>query len=455
MNEKNLEVCILAAGFGTRMRSSIPKVMQTLAGRPLLGHLFNSVEKLNPEKIHVVVGPEIDSVRPSFPNQNINWVTQAERLGTGHAVMQALPHFGKDVRLLILLGDAPLISTNTMQELISSDAPLTVLTSNVDDPQGYGRIIRDHGASILAIIEERDATQQQILIKEINTGVMAINSRNLSEWLPKLSRTNAQGELLLTDIVAIANEQAIEVHACVTEDELEVRGVNTFVQLGDLERSLQQRYARDLQEAGVHLVDPQRFDQRGELVCGSDVYIDVNNIFEGQVTLGDGVRVGANCHIIDSVIEDGTIIKDYSHLQGCHVGPNSQLGPYARLRPGTFLGNEVTIGNFVEIKNTVIGKNTKASHLTYLGDAKIGESVNIGAGTITCNYDGLKKYQTRIEDNVFVGSNTAFVAPIVIGEGSTIGAGSTITKDVDANVLGLSRAKQRTIADWTRPEDQD
>ena len=310
MNEKSLEVCILAAGFGTRMRSSIPKVMQSLAGRPLLGHLFNSVEKLNPQKIHVVVGPEIDSVRQSFPSQNINWVTQAERLGTGHAVMQALPHLGKDVRLLILLGDAPLISTNTMQALISSDAPLTVLTSNVDDPQGYGRIIRDHGGSISAIVEERDATQQQILIKEINTGVMAINSRSLSEWLPKVSRTNAQGELLLTDIVAIANEQAIEVNACATEDKLEVRGVNTFVQLGDLERSLQQRYARDLQEAGVHLVDPHRFDQRGELVCGSDVYIDVNNIFEGQVTLGDGVRVGANCHIIDSVIEDGTIIKD-------------------------------------------------------------------------------------------------------------------------------------------------
>ena len=455
MNEKSLEVCILAAGFGKRMRSNIPKVMQSLAGRPLLGHLINSVEKLNPDKIHVVVGPEIDAVRQSFPSQNINWVTQTARLGTGHAVMQVMPYLGKDVRLLILLGDAPLITANTMQELVNSDAPLTVLTSTIDNPHGYGRILRDHGESISAIVEQRDATQQQLLIKEINTGVMATNSKNLSEWLPKLSRTNAQGEFLLTDIVAIANEQAMVVSPFVTEDKLEVSGVNTFMQLADLERSLQQRYAKDLQEAGVHLVDPKRFDQRGELVCGSDVYIDANNIFEGHVTLGDGVRVGANCHIIDSVIEDGTIIKDYSHLQGCHVGPNSQLGPYARLRPGTFLENEVTIGNFVEVKNTMIGKNTKASHLTYLGDAKIGEAVNIGAGTITCNYDGLKKYQTLIEDNVFVGSNTAFVAPIVIGEGSTIGAGSTITKDVDSNVLGLSRAKQRTISDWKRPEDQD
>ena len=455
MNEKSLEVCILAAGFGKRMRSNTPKVMQSLAGRPLLGHLINSVEKLNPDKIHVVVGPEIDTVRQSFPSQNINWVTQTARLGTGHAVMQVMPYLGKDVRVLILLGDAPLITANTMQELINSDAPLTILTSTIDNPQGYGRILRDHGESISAIVEERDATQQQMLIKEINTGVMATDSKNLSEWLPKLSRTNAQGEFLLTDIVAIANEQAIVVSPIVTEDKLEVSGVNTFMQLADLERLLQQRYAKDLQEAGVHLVDPKRFDQRGELVCGSDVYIDANNIFEGQVTLGDGVRVGANCHIIDSVIEDGTIIKDYSHLQGCHVGPNSQLGPYARLRPGTFLENEVTIGNFVEVKNTMIGKNTKASHLTYLGDAKIGEAVNIGAGTITCNYDGLKKYQTLIEDNVFVGSNTAFVAPIVIGEGSTIGAGSTITKDVDPNVLGLSRAKQRTISDWKRPEDQD
>ena len=455
MNEKSLEVCILAAGFGKRMRSNTPKVMQSLAGRPLLGHLINSVEKLNPDKIHVVVGPEIDTVRQSFPSQNINWVTQTARLGTGHAVMQVMPYLGKDVRVLILLGDAPLITANTMQELVNSDAPLTVLTSTIDNPHGYGRILRDHGESISAIVEERDATQQQMLIKEINTGVMATNSKNLSEWLPKLSRTNAQGEFLLTDIVAIANEQAMVVSPFVTEDKLEVSGVNTFMQLADLERSLQQRYAKDLQEAGVHLVDPKRFDQRGELVCGSDVYIDANNIFEGHVTLGDGVRVGANCHIIDSVIEDGTIIKDYSHLQGCHVGPNSQLGPYARLRPGTFLENEVTIGNFVEVKNTMIGKNTKASHLTYLGDAKIGEAVNIGAGTITCNYDGLKKYQTLIEDNVFVGSNTAFVAPIVIGEGSTIGAGSTITKDVDSNVLGLSRAKQRTISDWKRPEDQD
>ena len=455
MNEKSVEVCILAAGFGTRMRSKLPKVMHSLAGRPLLGHLINSVEKLNPDKIHVVVGPELDSVRRSFPSQNINWVSQTERLGTGHAVMQVIPHLGKDVRLLILLGDAPLITANSMQELINSDAPLTVLTSTIEDPQGYGRIIRDHRESISAIVEERDATHQQMLIKEINTGVMATNSKNLSQWLPKLSCTNAQGEFLLTDIVKIANEQAIVVSPFVTEDKLEVSGVNTFVQLAELERALQQRYAKNLQEAGVHLVDPQRFDQRGELVCGSDVYIDANNIFEGQVTLGDGVRVGANCHIIDSVIENGTIIKDYSHLQGCHVGPNSQLGPYARLRPGTFLENEVVIGNFVEVKNTVIGKNTKASHLTYLGDAKIGESVNIGAGTITCNYDGLKKYQTRIEDNVFVGSNTAFVAPIVIGEGSTIGAGSTITKDVDPNVLGLSRAKQRTIADWIRPKDQD
>ena len=455
MNEKNLEVCILAAGIGTRMNSSIPKVMQPLAGRPMLGHLINSVEELNPTNIHIVVGPETNSVRQAFPSQKINWVTQTERLGTGHAVMQIMPHLNKDARLLILLGDAPLISSKTMQTLIDVNAHLTVLTSVLDDPSSYGRIVRDQEDSILAIVEDRDATEEQKRINEINTGVMAVNANALSAWLPQLSVQNAQKELLLTDIISIANKESVLVKPVIAEDKMEISGVNTFVQLARLERMLQQRYARDLQEAGVNILDPQRFDKRGELLCGSDVFIDANNIFEGRVKLGDRVHIGANCHIIDSIIESDTVIKDYSHLQGCHVGPDSQIGPFARLRPGTFLRKKVTIGNFVEVKNTKIGENTKASHLTYLGDANIGESVNIGAGSITCNYDGLKKYQTRIDDNVFVGSNTAFVAPIVIGAGSTIGAGSVLTKDVEPETLALSRAKQKTVTTWARPKDKD
>ena len=434
------------------MKSTIPKALQLLAGKPLLSHLLASVQVLSPTRIHVVVGPEGDAVKNAFSDDDINWVTQVERRGTGHALMQALPDMWDSSKALILLGDAPLVSTRSMMSLIEGDSPLSVLTVHVDDPTGYGRIVRGGPDHISKIVEERDLMKGQEEIDEINTGVMSAEVSGLREWLPQLKSDNAQNELLLTDIVSVANRASLNVRPVVTDDEIEVTGVNSFGQLTALERALQRRYAQHFLSEGVHIVDPERFDVRGDLTCGKDVFIDVNNVFEGDVTLGDGVRIGANCHLIDTVIESGSVIKDHSHLEGCHVGPQSQVGPFARLRPGTVLKESVAIGNFVEVKNSEIGKGTKASHLTYLGDASIGDSVNIGAGTITCNYDGIDKHRTQIDDNVFVGSNTAFVAPIVIGAGSTIAAGSTITKDVEEGVLALSRGKQKSVVNWKPPE---
>jgi len=454
MSEQKLEVCILAAGMGTRMKSTIPKVLQVLAGKPLLSHLLASVQTLGPKKIHVVVGPESESLKTVFCDDGINWVTQTERRGTGHALMQALPDIADNSKVLILLGDAPLVSARLMKSLIEGDTPLSVLTVCLDDPTGYGRIVRSGSDCISQIVEDRDANEAEAEINEINTGVMVADVQSLREWLPQLKADNAQNELLLTDLVSIASGADLYVRPVLTEDAVEVAGVNSFAQLAELERVLQRRYAHDLMNEGVHIVDPERFDLRGHLSCGRDVFIDVNNVFEGDVTLGDGVRIGANCRVINSVIEPGSVIKDHSHLEGCQVGPESQVGPFARLRPGTVLRESVAIGNFVEVKNSEIGKGTKASHLTYLGDASIGESVNIGAGTITCNYDGIDKHRTRIEDHVFIGSNTALVAPVVIGAGSIIGAGSTITKDVKEGVLALSRVKQKSVINWKRPEDE-
>jgi bifunctional UDP-N-acetylglucosamine pyrophosphorylase/glucosamine-1-phosphate N-acetyltransferase len=452
MSEQNIEICILAAGMGKRMHSTIPKAMQRLAGKPILAHLLQSAQALNPSQIHVVIGPEGNSIKSAFPEMTVNWVTQIDRRGTGHAVLQALPHFDSDSRVLILVGDAPLLSTKTMASLAAVEAPLSVLTATMEDPGGYGRIVKSESGLISEIVEHRDATDLQKQICEINTGVMASSAAHLHDWLPQLDDDNDQGELLLTDIVVLANQAELEVKAFLSKDLLEVTGINSFSQLAALESALQRRRAETLLASGVHIIDPDRFDLRGELECGTDVYIDINCVFEGKVSLGDGVRIGANCSIKDAVIAANSVIKENSVLDDCQVGPESQVGPFARLRPGTLLHSAVSIGNFVEVKNTEVGTGSKASHLTYLGDSVIGSEVNIGAGTITCNYDGVLKHTTRIEDHVFVGSNTAFVAPVTIGARSTIAAGSTITKDVDEGELAISRGKQKSVTNWKRPE---
>ena len=450
-NNKPLEVCILAAGMGSRMCSETPKVLQTLAGKPLLAHLLGSVKHLNPAAIHVVVGQGADAVKARFETwPGINWVHQSARLGTGHAVLQASPHFNRDARVVILLGDAPLVSPATIKGLLQVPADLAVLTVNLKDPSHYGRIIRD-GKRVVGIVEEPDASADQRKITEINTGVMAANVDNLCDWLTLLSDNNAQHEYLLTDIVQHANQAGAVVGACLTNDPLEVMGVNTFSQLAILERNVQKKVATELMDQGVQLMDPERLDVRGSLTVGTGVVIDVNVIIEGEVQLGDQVSVGPNCVIRDSRIGSGTKIRASSMIEEAIVGKGCTVGPFARLRPGAELSDEVAVGNFVEVKKSKLGKGAKANHLAYLGDAMIGEQVNIGAGTITCNYDGVAKHQTHIGDAAFIGSNASLVAPLSIGAGATIGAGSTITRDVQARELALGRGKQKSLPNWQHP----
>lgn len=450
----SLEVCILAAGVGSRMCSDKPKVLQTLAGKPLLAHLLETVSSLSPTKVHVVVGQGAEEVKARFAERtDIEWVYQAERKGTGHAMQQAVPGIDPSSRVLILLGDAPLVKKTTLEALLSVDADLTVLSVDMDEPFNYGRILREH-ERVLGIIEERDATQVQRSINEINSGVMVAKAGKLLSWLEQLTDDNAQKEFLLTDIVRHANDGASTVRAYKTDDPVEVTGINTFTQLAGLERALQLKKAHQLMDQGVQLLDPKRLDVRGNLAAARGVSIDVNVIFEGEVTLGKDVTIGANCLITDSIIGAGSVIKPNSVLEQVIVGERCTVGPFARLRPGAELGDEAAVGNFVEIKKTKLGKGSKASHLTYLGDSTIGSGVNIGAGTITCNYDGVNKYQTLIGDGAFIGSNSSLVAPVSIGAGATIGAGSTITKDVEENVLALGRGKQKSITNWLKPTKQ-
>ena len=448
----DLEVSILAAGIGSRMRSNKPKVLQTLAGKPLLAYLLDVVADLKPSTVNVVIGQGADDVRAAFADiDGINWVYQAERLGTGHAMQQVVPHLNPNSRSLILLGDCPLIRLSTLERLIEVDAPLSVLTVEMDEPFNYGRIIRQ-GDQISRIVEEKDTTEDQKLIEEINTGVMAADTAKLIEWLSDLDNDNAQGEYLLTDIVEHANQSGCQVKGWRVDDAIEVTGINNFAQLADLERALQQRSTQERMLSGVQMMDPARVDIRGHVQTGSGVRIDVNVIFEGEVTLGDDVDIGPNCIVRDSTIESGAIIRANSIVEEASVGAGAIVGPYARLRPGADLSEDVHIGNFVEVKKSKIGKGSKANHLAYLGDATIGEGVNIGAGTITCNYDGANKYQTSIGDAAFIGTNASLVAPVTIGAGATVGAGSTITKDVDAEVLAVSRGKQVSIRNWQRPQ---
>ncbi len=450
---KAIEVCILAAGKGTRMKSSKPKVLHPIAGRPMLRHLVSTVQSLNINNVHVVVGSGADEVKQSFQNDDIDFVLQLEQKGTGHAVMQALPHLDESKRVLILLGDAPLLKAETIEQMLKCECDLGVLTVIQANPFNYGRIIRQHD-QIIEIVEEKDAGDEQRQISEVNTGVMIADVKKLSRWLDRITPENSQGELLLTDIVKMANSDGDVVKGIVAADPIEVQGVNDFEQLSQLERYYQTTIAKQLMQGGVHLMDPNRIDVRGDLKVGADSTIDINCIFEGNVSLGSNVRVGANCKIIDSTIADNVEIKPNSIIEGASLEAGCSVGPFVRLRPGAQLGQDVAIGNFVEVKKTTLGRGSKASHLSYLGDAIIGAGVNIGAGTITCNYDGVNKHITEIQDDVFVGSNTALVAPVVVGQGSTIAAGSTITKQIDADSLAIGRGRQKNLSNWKGPRSK-
>ncbi|MBA54347.1 MAG: UDP-N-acetylglucosamine diphosphorylase/glucosamine-1-phosphate N-acetyltransferase [Pseudomonadales bacterium] len=453
----DLNVVILAAGKGTRMKSRLPKVLQPLAKKPLLAHVLETSFKLNAHKVIVVYGHGGDSVKTEiaahFPDAPIHWVEQAEQLGTGHAVKQALDLLETNTRTLILYGDVPLISEATLSRFLNEVQPgeCGVITVKLDDPTGYGRIVRDHAGVVREIVEEKDAGKEIRKIEEVNTGIMLADSIDLQQWLPTIENKNVQGEYYLTDLVRISNEHDVPVIGCRVKDPIEVEGVNDKRQLAKLERMLQKHLAEKLLLAGATLADPERIDIRGEVSVGQDCFIDVNAIFEGKNSLGDNVQIGPNCLIQNSTIGSNSVIKANSVLENAVVGKDCDIGPYARLRPGTKLSDQVKIGNFVETKNIQMGMASKANHLTYLGDSVIGKDVNIGAGTITCNYDGANKHQTVIGDNAFIGSNSSLVAPVEIGEGATIGAGSTISKDAKGHALTVTRAKQVTLESWTRP----
>lgn len=453
LSQPPLEVVILAAGKGKRMFSDTPKVLHKVAGRPLLQHVVDTALSLQASAVHVVVGHEAQQIEDYFHKAPVQWAMQAEQLGTGHAVAQAMPQVDDDSLVLVLYGDVPLIRADTLETLVAlaHSGALAILTLNSKDPTGLGRIIRDPSGRAIAIVEEKDANPQQKKITETNTGILAVQSSHLQQWLGQLRNDNAQGEYYLTDIVALAVLQGVDVATQIVDDELEVLGVNNKVQLAQLERHYQGRLALQLLESGVTLADPSRIDVRGELRCARDVEIDINCIFEGKVAIGNRVRIGPNVCIKNAVIGDDSVIHANSHIDGATIGAECAVGPFARLRPGTVLNTGSKIGNFVETKKAIIGHGSKVSHLSYVGDATIGRDVNIGAGTITCNYDGVNKFETLIEDNVFVGSNTALVAPVKIGENATIGAGSTITGDVPGRHLAIARGRQRNIEGWEKP----
>ena len=448
----SLDIVILAAGQGTRMRSALPKVLHPVAGKAMLGHVIDTARLLKPQGIHVVIGHGAELVRERLAADDLNFVLQSEQLGTGHAVAQALPALSAE-RVLILYGDVPLIEVETLQRLLQqvSEQQLGLLTVNLNDPTGYGRIVRDEQGVVKAIVEHKDASAEQRLIREGNTGILAVPGKKLGDWLGRLSNSNAQGEYYLTDVIAMAVTDGLVVATEQAADEMEVLGANDRIQLSQLERHYQYRAARRLMVQGVTLIDPARFDLRGEATVGRDVSIDINVILEGQVVIEDGVQIGPNCVIKNSVLRKGAIVKANSHLEGAEVGEGADCGPFARLRPGSVLGAKAHVGNFVELKNAKLGEGAKAGHLSYLGDAEIGARTNIGAGTITCNYDGANKFKTVLGEDVFIGSNSALVAPVTLGDRATTGAGSVITGDVPANTLAVGRAKQRNIEGWKRP----
>jgi len=434
------------------MRSELPKVLQPLAGRPLLAHVLERAAEIDADDICVVYGHGGERVRAEFPSLDIRWALQAEQLGTGHAMLQAIPGTPEQNQVLVLFGDVPLLTVATLKTLLgeAQGDELLVLTVDMQDPTGYGRIVRD-GDAVTGIVEEKDATAGQKKITEINTGVMLCPGDRLKAWLGKLSNDNAQGEYYLTDVIAMAVADGVPVQGVKAPDQVEVMGINDRKQLAEAERALQARLVDELMAEGVGFADPARVDIRGELTCGRDVFIDVNAVFEGDVTLGNGVRIEANNVIRNSALGDGVVVHPNCHIEGAVAGPECEIGPFARLRPGAELADNVKVGNFVEIKKSIVAAGSKVNHLTYIGDSEIGEDVNVGAGTITCNYDGVNKHRTRIGDGAFIGSGVNLVAPVEVGAGATIGAGSTITRDAPAEKLTLERSRQLTVKGWKRP----
>jgi bifunctional UDP-N-acetylglucosamine pyrophosphorylase/glucosamine-1-phosphate N-acetyltransferase len=451
-----LSVLILAAGQGKRMKSDLPKVLQPLAGRPLLAHVIETARGLGPAEIHVVYGHGGERVREALAAQRVEWVLQAEQLGTGHAVMQAMPAIGDDRLVLVLYGDVPLVRVETLAGLVqlAGARSMSLLSVRLEDPAGYGRIVRDARGRIRRIVEHKDATRRELAIRECNTGIMAVPAKLLRKWLARLRNDNAQGEYYLTDVIAMAVKEKIKVAPLVAGSGTEALGVNDKAQLAEVEAAYRARRAHELMLAGATVVDPARLDVRGEVEIGRDVLIDVNVVLEGRVKLGDRVRIGPNCVIRDSEIAADTQVFPSCVIEGATIGPECNIGPFARFRPTSRLERGVHIGNFVEVKNSRMSDGSKANHLAYVGDATVGARVNIGAGTIVANYDGANKHRTIIEDDVHTGSNSVLVAPITIGAGATVGAGSTVTKAVPAGKLTIARAKQQTIEGWKRPLKQ-
>ena len=448
-----MNIVILAAGPGKRMHSSTPKVLHRLAGRALLEYVLDTAKQLSPKVVCIVYGYGGELVRRAVEENGAVWVIQEPQLGTGHAVMQAAPHLDERWPTLVLYGDVPLIRADTLRHLVEATGKgLGLLTATLDDPAGYGRILRN-GKKVVGVVEEKDANARQRALREINTGIVVAPTKKLKAWLAKLQNNNAQKEYYLTDIVALATKERVPVTAVQADAAWETLGANSRGQLAELERIYQRKLATSLMEQGVALADPSRCDVRGKLVCGRDVAIDVNCVLEGEVELGDGASVGANCVLKDVTVGAGTRIEPFCHLEDADIGADCRIGPYARIRPGTRtrLAEGVHIGNFVEVKASSIGAGSKANHLTYIGDSEVGRNVNVGAGTIVCNYDGANKHRTVIEDDVFIGSDTQLVAPVRVGRGATLGAGTTLTKDAPAGELTLSRVKQVSIPDWQRP----
>ena len=458
-----LEVIILAAGQGTRMKSALPKVLHPVAGKPMVGHVIDTASKLLPTKTHVVIGHGSsllqDFLSRNYPStdelsdQNLIIAEQTEQLGTGHAVDQAMPNVDSDATVLVLYGDVPMIRQDTLEQMVAvaEHKKLALLTVELADSTGYGRIVRNASGAVEAIVEHKDANAEQLAIKEINTGILALPAAWLKDWLPKLSSDNAQGEYYLTDIIEMAAKLDLPITAIQPSCEEEVQGVNNRLQLAELERWYQRQQANHWMAQGVTLLDPKRVDFRGDIHIGQDVSVDINVIFEGRVRVGSCVTIGANCILKDCDIADGTNIKPNSMIDASQVDEDCEIGPYARLRPGTVLAAEAKVGNFVETKKAIVGEGSKINHLSYVGDATVGCGVNIGAGTITCNYDGVNKFKTDIGDGAFIGSNTSLVAPVTVGKGATTGAGSTITKEIPEEALGVARGRQTNLTSWKRP----
>lgn len=449
---QELDIVILAAGKGTRMRSQTPKVLHTLAGKPMVQHVLDTAFALQPDRTHVVIGHGAEQLREALAEHPVQFAVQAEQKGTGHAVAQALEQLGNG-KVLILYGDVPLLQRESLSELLAhvDEQQMGLLTVTLDDPAGYGRIVRNSAGEAVAIVEQKDASSAQLAITECNTGIMAMTSAQLKRWLPQLSSDNAQGEYYLTDVIAMAAAEGIKVCTAQPATAVEVEGVNNRAQMARLERAYQHHLANKLMEQGVALADPARLDVRGRLTCGHDVFIDVGCVFEGEVELGEGVRIGPYCVIKNSTIGAESVIDTHSVIENTVAAGLNQIGPFARLRPGTRLAVKAKVGNFVETKNADVGEGSKINHLSYVGDARLGRDVNVGAGTITCNYDGANKHHTEIGDNAFIGSNTALVAPVTVGKGATVGAGSTIAKDIADYALAVTRSRQLEKIDWLRP----